>query len=117
MRDDRRSPSLPTLEPRRPWLIEQAPWTREHQGSPSLPTLMPGQLWLIEQAPATALCALDRGAVTSANVVIYGLTLAGVVADVLPLGAYAEPLSFPAQASGSPISPRTLQFLAASCSG
>ncbi len=81
-------------------------------GSPPLPTLMPSQLWVIEQAPATALSELDRDALTSANVVIYDRALAGVVADLLPLGGYAEPLSFSCQAAGRALSPRALQFAA-----
>jgi len=62
--------------------------------------------------PATALSELDRDALTSANVVIYDRALAGVVADVLPLGGYAEPLSFGCQAAGRALSPRALQFAA-----
>jgi hypothetical protein len=85
---------------------------REDQRSPPLPTLGPSQLWVIEQAPATTLSGLDRDALTSANVVIYDRSLAGVVADVLPLGGYAEPLSFSCQASGRALSPRALQFAA-----
>ena len=81
-------------------------------GSPPLPTLRPSQLWVIEQAQATALSELDRDALTSANVVIYDRALAGVVADVLPLGGYAEPLSFSCQAAGRALSPRALQFAA-----
>src|SRR5205823_7060799 len=61
---------------------------------------------------ATALSELDRDALTSANVVIYDRALAGVVADVLPLGGYAEPLSFSCQAAGRALSPRALQFAA-----
>src|SRR5579862_8084504 len=85
---------------------------REDHRSPQLPTLGPSQLWVIEQARATALSELDRDALTSANVVIYDRSLAGVVAGVLPLGGYAEPLSFSCQASGRALSPRALQFAA-----
>jgi hypothetical protein len=81
-------------------------------GSPPLPTLGPSQLWVIEQARATALTGLDRDALTSANVVIYDRALASVVADVLPLGGYAEPLAFSCQAAGRALSPRALQFAA-----
>ena len=80
--------------------------------SPSLPILKPSQLWVIEQAPATALSGLDRDALTSANVVIYDRALASVVAELLPLGGYAEPLSFSCQAAGRALSPRALQFAA-----
>src|SRR5947207_6693121 len=81
-------------------------------GSPPLPTPRPSQLWVIEQAPATTLSGLDREALTSANVVIYDRALASMVADVLPLGGYAEPLSFSCQAAGRALSPRALQFAA-----
>jgi len=81
-------------------------------GSPPLPTLRPSQLWVIEQALATSLSELDRDALTSANVVIYDRTLTPVVADVLPLGGYAEPLSFTCEAAGRALSPRALQFAA-----
>src|SRR5260370_4468703 len=82
------------------------------QESPPLPTLRPSQLWVIEQAQATALSELDRDALTSANVVIYDRALASMVADVLPLGGYAEPLSFSCQAAGRALSPRALQSAA-----
>ena len=78
----------------------------------SWPILKPSQLWVIEQAPATALSGLDRDALTSANVVIYDRALASVVAELLPLGGYAEPLSFSCQAAGRALSPRALQFAA-----
>lgn len=85
---------------------------RDDERSTPLPTLKPRQLWLIEQAPATALSGLDRDAITSANVVIYDRALASVVAEALPLGGYAEPLSFCCQDSGRALSPRALQFAA-----
>jgi len=72
----------------------------------------PGQIWLIEQPSETALFPLDRGAITSADVVIYDRPLAPLVARFLPIGAYAEPLSLDARAAGSAISPRALQFAA-----
>jgi siroheme synthase len=76
------------------------------------PAIRPGEIWLIEQPSATALFPLDRGALTSADVVIYDRALAPLVARFLPIGAYAEPLSLEAQAAGSTISPRALQFAA-----
>ena len=80
---------------------------------PSLePAIRPGQIWLIEQPSTTAFFTLDRDALTSANVVIYDRPLAPLVARFLPTGAYAEPLSLDAQAAGSAISPRALQFAA-----
>ena len=76
------------------------------------PAIRPGQIWLIEQPSATALFRLDHGALTSADVVIYDRALAPLVARFLPIGAYAEPLSLEAQAAGSTISPRAVQFAA-----
>jgi hypothetical protein len=70
----------------------------------------PSQLWVIEQLPATELSAPDRDAVAHANVVIYDRALERVVADALPAGGYAEPLSFPCQEAGRALSPRALQF-------
>ena len=84
----------------------------EDRRSPHGPTLKPRQLWFIEQAAAAGLSAIDRAAVASADVVIYDQTLACVVADVLTLGAYAEPLPSNVQASGPAISSRALQFAA-----
>ncbi len=85
---------------------------REDRQSREEPTVQPGEIWLIEQTSATALFPLDRGALTSANVVIYDRALAPLVARVLPIGSYAEPLSRNAQAAGSAISPRALEFAA-----
>ena len=78
----------------------------------SLEPIRPGQIWLIEQPSASVLFPLDRGALTSANVVIYDRTLAPLVARFLPIGGYAEPLPLDAQGAGSAISPRALQFAA-----
>jgi len=85
---------------------------REDRQSSLEPAIRPGQIWLIEQPSATALFPLDRDALTSANVVIYDRALAPLVARFLPIGAYAEPLSLDAQAAGTAISPRALQFAA-----
>jgi len=85
---------------------------REDRQSSFEPVIRPGQIWLIEQPPTTTLFLLDRGALISANVVIYDRALAPLVARCLPIGAYAEPLSLDAQAAGSAISPRALQFAA-----
>jgi len=66
-------------------------------GDPSTrqsPAVLPGQVWLIEHDPHAALSAPDRDALTSADVVLYDRALAPLVAELLPLGAYAEPLSF-----------------------
>jgi hypothetical protein len=75
-------------------------------------TVQPGQIWLIEQNSTTALSPRDHEALTGANVVIYDRALAPLVARFLPVGSYAEPLSHAAQAAGSPISPRAIEFAA-----
>ena len=82
------------------------------QRSGQLSTMKPGQIWLIEHASATALFPCDHHALTGADVVIYDRSLAPVVASVLPIGAYAEPLSPDAPAAGPAISPRALGFAA-----
>jgi siroheme synthase len=76
------------------------------------PAIRPGQIWLIEQPSASVLFPLDRGALSSANVVIYDRALAPLVARFLPIGTYAEPLSLNAEGASSAISPRALQFAA-----
>jgi hypothetical protein len=73
--------------------------------------LLPGQIRVIEQTAITALSAADRAAVIAANVVLYDRALAALVADVLPLGCYAEPLPADAAASALP-SPRAVKFAA-----
>jgi len=72
----------------------------------------PGQIWVIEQISDAAICPLDRDALTSANVVVYDRALAPLVATILPLGGYAEPLSRDPRTAGSAISPRALEFAA-----
>jgi siroheme synthase len=74
--------------------------------------IRPGEIWLIEQPSATVLFPLDRCALTRADVVIYDRALAPLVARFLAIGAYAEALSLDAQAAGTAISPRALQFAA-----
>ena len=67
----------------------------------------PGELWFIEHDPRHPLGAGDRAVLTSANVVLYERALAPLVASVLPLGSYAEPL----QVGGdTALSPRTVTF-------
>jgi hypothetical protein len=58
-----------------------------------LPTIEPGQIWLIEHDPAAPISGIDRDALCQANVVLYDRALATLVAESLPLGGYAEPLS------------------------
>ena len=75
-----------------------------------LPTINPGQIWVVEQDAASALSALDREALINANAVIYDRALAPLVAQILPMGAYAEPLSVAGPAAGPAISPRALEL-------
>lgn len=75
------------------------------------PNIQPGQIWLIEHQGAE-LCPLDRAALTEANVVLYDPALAGFVAEILPLGSYAEPLSPDTRGAGPAISARALDFAA-----
>src|SRR5205814_8499035 len=70
----------------------------------------PGQIWLVEHDLRRPLAAGDRDALTSVNVALYERPLAPLVAAVLPIGAYAEPL--PAKAGSTPaaLSPRAIAF-------
>lgn len=70
-------------------------------------TVLPGQVWLAEQKPGEDLFAIDRAALADANVVLYDRRLTDRVAELLPLGTYAEPLSF---AAGGGVSQRALHF-------
>jgi hypothetical protein len=76
------------------------------------PAVRPGEIWLVEQAVETGFAPLDRDAVASANVILYERTLEALVAEVLPLGTYAEPLPDAERRSGSAISLRALRFAA-----
>jgi hypothetical protein len=70
----------------------------------------PGEIWLIEQSPATGFVRLDRDALNAANVVLYDRALTALVAENLPLGTYAEPLSPVWQNAQSVISERAHHF-------
>ena len=72
-------------------------------------TVQPGELWLIDQPSGTELCQFDREALSSADIVIYDRPLAALVAQVLSLGGYAEPLSCDDTARLT-VSPRALRF-------
>lgn len=77
---------------------------------PQLPNILPGQIWVIEHDAAAPLCRLDGAAIGQANVVLYDRALAPLIAQVLAVGAYAEPLSGMAPAAGPAIVPRALDF-------
>jgi len=73
--------------------------------------VLPGEFWLIEQPAGEKLCSLDRSALGSADIVIYDPPLAALVAQVLPIGKYAEPLFHNGETQPA-ISPRALRFAA-----
>jgi hypothetical protein len=79
------------------------------------PTIEPGEIWLVE-CENTSLSAFHAGLLTRANVVLYDPALLALVAENLPIGAYAEPLpaigSSETGAAGPAIAPRALQFAA-----
>lgn len=81
---------------------------RDDRATPPSLNVLPGQVWLIEHDPDSALPALDRDALAQANVVLYDRALAPLVAEMLPLGSYAEPLPF---GDATP-SPRALDLAA-----
>jgi hypothetical protein len=71
--------------------------------------VQPGEYWLIEQPLGKGLSSLDRGALSSADIVIYDRRLAALVAQVLPMGRYAEPLFRNGEAQPA-VLPRALRF-------
>ena len=79
---------------------------------PQLPGVLPGQIWLVEHSAGMPLSRLDRAVLAAANVVLYDRALASLVAQLLPLGAYAEPLPGVEPATGPAIMPRALDFAA-----
>jgi siroheme synthase len=83
----------------------------EDERSKLAATAQPGEYWLIEQPPGMGLSSLDRSALGSADIVIHDRSLAALVAQVLPIGRYAEPLFHNGQAQPA-VSPRALRFAA-----
>jgi hypothetical protein len=79
---------------------------RDDRPSLDLPSIEPGQIWLIEHDPGEAFCRFDGAVLGQANVVLYDRALAPLVAQALPIGAYAEPLPGAAPAAGPAIAPR-----------
>jgi hypothetical protein len=69
-----------------------------------------GQIWLVECAVGS-LPALHARLLRRANVVLYERALGAAVAEALPIGVYAEPLSATA-GTGPAIAPRARQFAA-----
>jgi siroheme synthase len=85
---------------------------RDDRPSLDLPNIEPGQIWLIEHDPGEPFCRFDGAVLGQANVVLYDRALAPLVAQALPIGAYAEPLPGAAPAAGPAIAPRALDFAA-----
>src|ERR1700722_17948511 len=56
----------------------------------AIPDVQPGQLWMIELSPEGASCPELRRVIDRANAVIYDRAVAGIVAESLRLGLYAE---------------------------
>jgi hypothetical protein len=77
---------------------------------PTLPAVAPGQLWLVE-APAAkgVLSASARHALDGANVVIYDRAFGARLAQLLPLGTYAE-LAPASAGAGDAAAPRCVRF-------
>jgi hypothetical protein len=83
---------------------------RDIQYSGARTRVKPGQVWLIEHTSGGALFPGDRAALTGADVVIYDRALTPVVASVLPLGVYAEPMPFDSSPAGFAVSARAFGF-------
>lgn len=72
--------------------------------------LCPGQIWLTEQRAAGGLSALDGGALSGADIVLYDRSLASTVAGALPAGSYAEPLAAGVESDAPAIMARALKL-------
>jgi siroheme synthase len=83
----------------------------EDQRSKLVATVRPGEYWLIEQPPGKGLSSFDCSALSSADIVIYDRSLAALVAQVLPIGRYAEPLFHGGEPQPA-VSPRAWRFAA-----
>jgi hypothetical protein len=79
------------------------------------PTIEAGQVWLVE-CGAGSLSAFHTALLERANVVLYERALVAVVAEALPIGGYAEPLSATGPLAAGPtalaVAPRARQFAA-----
>ena len=83
----------------------------EDEPSKLAATVWPGEYWMIEHPPGKELSSLDRSALSSADIVIYDPPLATLVAQVLPIGRYAEPLFHNGEEQPA-VSPRAMRFAA-----
>jgi hypothetical protein len=96
IRSDERSPIAQGLDElcaetaeRRSTSLRPVGKTGDRQSSSA--AVEPGQLWVIElSATESGLSSIEHRAVSTANVVIYDRPLAPIVAEILPLGGYAE---------------------------
>jgi sulfate/thiosulfate transport system ATP-binding protein len=71
-------------------------WPKDlHRANPilasDLPAIGPGECWFLMLPAKAELVALERHALTTANVIVYDRALAKVATAILPLGGYAEP--------------------------
>ncbi|HVC52168.1 MAG TPA: hypothetical protein VND87_09115 [Stellaceae bacterium] len=76
----------------------------------SLPAIGPGQIWLVELHPDRPASSVERRVLEAANVIIYDRTLAATVAEILPLGLYAEPAPPAAEAPDAAMIDRCVRF-------
>jgi hypothetical protein len=81
-----------------------------HQKRQDEPTIEAGQIRVVE-CEAAFLSAFHAELLTRANVVLYERALMEAVAEVLPIGVYAEPLPATA-ATGPAIARRAVEFAA-----
>jgi hypothetical protein len=101
----------PLDRPRRPSSRRPSAGARGNPVNATAPAAAPGRLYLIERCGGElGLTAAEQAALVSANIIVYERSLAGLVAAVLPLGAYAEPAPETEQASGGPVFERCLKF-------
>jgi hypothetical protein len=89
--------------------VEPKRWLTGRNGP--LPRIEAGQIWIIEQIAGAPL-SLGPDALANANVLLYDRPLAPLVGEILPVGAYAEPLASNIGTASAAISPRALQFAA-----
>jgi hypothetical protein len=71
-----------------------------------------GRVWLIEPPTTGGLSARASGALAGADVILYDRVFAPIVADLLPAGSYAEPLSAELENGAPEISTRARQLAA-----
>jgi siroheme synthase len=103
----------PLDRPRRPSSRRPGAGGRGNPANATAPAAALGRLYLIERCGGElGLTAAEQAALVSANIIVYERSLAGLVAAVLPLGAYAEPAPEAEQTSAgqAPVFERCLKF-------